>query len=73
LNSDSGPLEEQPVLFFFRKKEWKEGRKEGEREHNFLKYLFYIYEYTVAVFKHTRRGRPISLQMVVRHHVVAGI
>jgi hypothetical protein len=30
-------------------------------------------KYTVAVFRHTRRGRQISLQMVVSHHVVAGI
>jgi hypothetical protein len=40
----------------------------------FLKiYLFIICKYTVAVFRHTRRGHPISLQMVVSHHVVAGI
>ena len=40
----------------------------------FLKiYLFYLYEYTVAVFRHTRKGCQISLQMVVSHHVVAGI
>jgi hypothetical protein len=40
----------------------------------FLKiYLFIIYKYTVAVFRHTRRGHQISLQMVVSHHVVAGI
>jgi hypothetical protein len=32
-----------------------------------------INKYTVAVFRHTRRGRQISLQMVVSHHVVAGI
>jgi hypothetical protein len=39
----------------------------------FLKnYLFYICEYTVAVFRHTRRGHKISLQVVVSHHVVAG-
>ena len=39
----------------------------------FLKiYLFYLYEYTVAVFRHTRKGCQISLQMVVSHHVVAG-
>ena len=39
----------------------------------FLKiYLFYLYEYTVTVFRHTRRGHWIPLQMVVRHHVVAG-
>jgi hypothetical protein len=40
----------------------------------FLKrYLFIICKYTVAVFRHTRRGCPISLQMVMNHHVVAGI
>jgi len=40
----------------------------------FLKiYLFIIQKYTVAVFRHTRRGHQISLQMVVSHHVVAGI
>jgi hypothetical protein len=35
--------------------------------HSFLKifiYLFYVYEYTVVVFRHTRRGHQISLQMV---------
>ena len=37
-----------------------------------LFYLFYVYEYTVAVIKHTRRGHPIPLQMAVSHHVVAG-
>jgi hypothetical protein len=36
-------------------------------------YLFIICKYTVAVFRHTRRGCQISLQMVVSHHVVAGI
>jgi len=35
-------------------------------------YLFIVYEYRVAVFRHTRRGHQISLQMVVSHHVVAG-
>jgi hypothetical protein len=35
-------------------------------------YLFYVYEYTIAVFRRTRRGHPIALQMVVSHHVVAG-
>jgi hypothetical protein len=41
---------------------------------NFLKkvYLFYICEYTVAVFRHTRKGHWIPLQMVVSHHVIAG-
>ena len=39
----------------------------------FLKiYLFIVCEYTVAVFRHTRRGHRIPLQMVVSHHVVAG-
>ena len=36
-------------------------------------YLFYVCEYTVTVFRHTRRGHQISLLMVVSHHVVAGI
>jgi hypothetical protein len=35
-------------------------------------YLFYLYEYTVAVFRHTKRGHQIPLQMVVSHRVVAG-
>jgi hypothetical protein len=35
-------------------------------------YLFNVYEYTVAVFKHTRKGHQIPLQMVMSHHVVAG-
>jgi hypothetical protein len=40
----------------------------------FLKDLFIIIcKYTIAVFRHTRRGHQISLQMVVSHHVVAGI
>jgi hypothetical protein len=38
----------------------------------FLKTLFILYGYTVAVFRHNRRGPQISLQMVVSHHVVAG-
>ena len=37
-------------------------------------YLFYICnEYIVTVFRHSRREHRISLQMVVSHHVVAGI
>jgi hypothetical protein len=39
----------------------------------FKKNLFYLYEYTVAVFRHTRRGHQIPLQMVVSHHAVVGI
>jgi len=39
---------------------------------SFKIYLFNVYEYTVAVFRHTRRGNQIPLQMVVSHHVVTG-
>jgi hypothetical protein len=40
----------------------------------FIKDLFIIiFKYTVAVFGCTRRGRQISLRVVVSHHVVAGI
>jgi hypothetical protein len=40
----------------------------------FFKDLFIIIsKYTVAVFRHSRRGRQISLRMVVSDHVVAGI
>jgi hypothetical protein len=38
----------------------------------FLEVLFNVCEYTEAVFRHTRRGHRIPLQMVVSHHVVAG-
>ena len=34
-------------------------------------YLLYVYEYTVAVFRRTRRGHRIPLHMVVSYHVVA--
>jgi hypothetical protein len=36
-------------------------------------YLCIICEYTVAVFRHTKRRCQIPLQMVVSHHVVARI
>jgi hypothetical protein len=36
-------------------------------------YLFITCKYTVAVFRHFRRGSQISLRVVVSHHVVAGI
>jgi hypothetical protein len=39
----------------------------------FLFFKIYLYEYIVAVFRHTRRGHQIPLQVVVSHHVVAGI
>ena len=35
-------------------------------------YLFYVYEYMVAVFRNTRRGHQVPLQMVMDHHVFAG-
>ena len=35
-------------------------------------YLFYVCEYVVTLFRPTRRGHQIPLQMVVTHHVVAG-
>ena len=38
----------------------------------FMIYLFHLFEYTVAVFRHSRRGHWIPLQMAVSHHVVAG-
>jgi len=34
--------------------------------------LFYAYEYTVTVFRHTRRGHQIPLHLVMNHRVVAG-
>ena len=41
----------------------------------FLKGLFvyFMYMSTITVLKHTRRGHLIPLQMLVNHHVVAGI
>jgi glucan phosphoethanolaminetransferase (alkaline phosphatase superfamily) len=35
--------------------------------------IIIICKYTVAVFRHTRRGSQILLRMIVSHHVVAGI
>jgi hypothetical protein len=41
---------------------------------SFLKiYLFVICKYTVAIFRHSRRGSQIPLKIDVSHHVVAGI
>jgi hypothetical protein len=39
----------------------------------FFNLFIIISKYTVAVFRCIRRGRQISLWMVVSHHVVAGI
>ena len=52
---NSGPSEEQSVLL------------PAEPSHQPC--LFYLYEYTVAIFKHTRRGHHIPFQVVVSHHV----
>jgi hypothetical protein len=38
-----------------------------------FRFIYFMYEYIIAVFRHTRKGRQIPLQMVVSHHVVAGI
>jgi hypothetical protein len=38
----------------------------------FLYFLKIYFEYSVTVFRHTRRGHQILLQMVVSHYVVAG-
>lgn len=49
-------------------------KRGGGRRNNFF-FFFKIYllsKYTVAVFRFIRRGRQISLWMVVNHHVVAG-
>ena len=57
---NSGPSKEQSVLslsFFF-----------------FLNFFICLIlcEYTVIVFRHTKRGHRIPLQITVKHHVVAG-
>jgi len=36
-------------------------------------FIYFVYKYTVAIFRHSRRGHRILSQMVVSHHVVAGI
>ena len=35
--------------------------------------LFFVYEYSVTLFRNTRRGHQIPLQMVMSHLVVVGI
>jgi hypothetical protein len=37
------------------------------------RFIIIIHKYTVADYRQTRRGCQISLQVVVSHHVVAGI
>ena len=36
-------------------------------------YLFYVCEFIVNFFRHTRRGHGIPLEMVESHHMEAGI
>jgi hypothetical protein len=38
----------------------------------FKELFIIICKYTLAVFRHTRRGHQISLWMVVSHHVLLG-
>jgi hypothetical protein len=38
----------------------------------FLRFIYFIYMSTDTIFRYTRRGQQIPLQMVVSHHVVAG-
>ena len=44
----------------------------SERAVSILFIYLFLFKYTVAVFRHTRRGHQIPLHMVVSHHVVAG-
>jgi hypothetical protein len=69
---NSGPLEEQPVPLTA-----EPSLSLLICNYNFTTFfkkdLFIICKFTVAVFRHTRRGSQILLWMVVSHHVVAGI
>jgi hypothetical protein len=49
------------------------GREREKRDLGWLGAFFFGKDLFIAVFRHTRRGRQISLWMVVSHHVVAGI
>ena len=39
----------------------------------FKDFIYFMYTSTVIVFRHTRRGHQITLQMVVKCHVLLGI
>ena len=41
---------------------------------SFVLFCFFkdLYQYTVAVFRHTKRGHQIPLEVVVSHYVAAG-
>jgi len=66
------PLEEQLVLLIA-EPSLQPILSLGFIKHYFLKRFIYYIQYSVAVFRHTRGGHQIPLQMVVSHHVVAGI
>jgi hypothetical protein len=55
----------------------QQSNNEGKVPREGLKLTFFkrfiTCKYAVAVFRHSRRGCQISLQMVLSHHVVAGI
>jgi hypothetical protein len=72
-----------PVSKNKKQKQNKQTNKQTKKPKKFIclflifKEIYFMYvsiydEYTVAVFRHTRRGLQIPLQMVVSHHVVAG-
>ena len=50
------------------------GTWQGECAHGLelLKTNLNLYEYILAIFKYSRRGHWILLQLIVSHHVVAG-
>ena len=62
---------------------WKSTHKEGEHQDwkqcgktffiDSFYYLFYVCEFIVNFFRHTRRGHGIPLEMVESHHMEAGI
>ena len=65
LHWGSNPRRGGPMLYH-----WAAHSPELPSHVNFLIYAFFLI-YTVAVFRHIRRGHQILLQMVVSHHVVA--
>jgi hypothetical protein len=72
LRPEQGPLQEQRTLFAPEAWLWSLPTPPLTFFFVLRFYLFCIYEYTVAVFRRTRKGHQIPLQMVVSHHVVAG-
>jgi hypothetical protein len=58
---NSGPLVEQPMLLT---------TEPSLQPSSFVRII--LCEHTVTIFRRTRRGHQILLQMAVSHHVVAG-